>query len=140
MSITEAQENLITASVVASRQRMNFLPQMFPGCYLHGEHTVYGLMDSFCQDYNGAYWEFYTLSNGGFFMAPLTDQEMHIQIDMNMFEGVMSAQAAGVVVSLYALCIFAERTQNERIIDHYHLLRDFVGSHPESSKIYQAID
>ena len=140
MSTNDIQEVVITCSVVASRQRMTFLPRMFPGCFAHGEHAVYGFMSSFCKEYNGGDWEFYTLSNGGFFMALLGDQPMRLQIDTNMCDQQMSAQAAGIVVSLFALGLMAERTQSDRVINHYHLLRDFVECHPEASKIYQAID
>jgi hypothetical protein len=55
------------------------------------------------QDYSGGLWEFYTLSNGGFYMAPSTDVIFHVSCD-NMFEGDLSGDALGITACLYAYC------------------------------------
>lgn len=46
------------------------------------------------EDYNGGFWNFYTLTNGGFYMAPAGDKRMRLEVDGNGFSGEMSADAA----------------------------------------------
>ena len=130
----------VVAMKVSDEARMSFLPQMFPRCFMNGENAVYGFMDKFCEAYNGGYWEFFTLSNGGFFMSPNLGDKVELSIELNGFDGELSSQAAGIVVSLYALCLMAESSRNDAVIENYHLLRDYALDHPESGKILRAID
>jgi len=37
---------------------------------LYGENLVYLWMKKLCDEYNGGYWTYYKLSNGGYYMAP----------------------------------------------------------------------
>ncbi|WP_425511654.1 antirestriction protein [Xanthomonas euvesicatoria] len=41
---------------------------------------------------------------------------------------------------MYALCELANRTASDRIVDLYHLLRDYAGEHPDAGQIFAAID
>ena len=134
-------ETVVIASLVPEAARMNFLPRMFPNCFIAGEGAVYDFMRAFCEAYDGGRWEFYSLSNGGFFMAPATTEALNIKIDTNYTDVTLSPHGAGIVVSLFALCLMAERTGIEQIIENYHNLRDYaIYQHPEKSKISRAID
>ena len=53
------------------------------------------------QEYTGGYWDFWTLSNSGFYMAPAEDTIFHVKCQ-NMYEGDLSADALGIVACLYA--------------------------------------
>ena len=53
------------------------------------------------EDYGGGYWLFYTLDNGGFYMAPDSDGKFQV-ISPNGWEGFMSADAFGITVCLFA--------------------------------------
>ncbi|MGR8998212.1 MAG: antirestriction protein [Gammaproteobacteria bacterium] len=62
---------------------------------------MYSITVNIADDYNGSYWEFYELSNGGFYMAPRSDSKFNVSCE-NGFEGQLSADALGIVACLYA--------------------------------------
>ena len=131
----------VAANIVAEGDRLSFLPAFFgPRLMMRGESLVFGWLDALSEDYNGGFWHYYTLSNGGFYMAPATDKRMRLAVEGNWFEGEMSADAAGIVATLFALCQLAAETEDGRIIDLYHLLREFLDDHPEGGLIFRAID
>jgi hypothetical protein len=105
-----------------------------------GEALVFGWLDRLCIDYNGCMWDFYSLSNGGFYMAPINEKPFTIDVPTNGFSGEMSADAAGIVASLFALCDLANRVGEDKMINQYHWLRDFAIEHAESRLIMGAID
>ncbi|MNG28751.1 Antirestriction protein KlcA [compost metagenome] len=51
----------------------------------------------------------------------------------------MSADAAGITASLFAICDLAQGG-DEKLIDAYYALRDFAAEHAEANEIYSAID
>lgn len=139
MNEPQHAEAIITAAQVAPEKRINTLPILFPNCFMKFENTVYTVMDKICENYSGGFWEFYELSNSGFYMAPDMDEPCRISVPFgNGYEGSMSAEAAGITVCLYAYCFIAET--NSAMADHYWRLRNFANNHAEASAIFQAID
>ncbi|PRP68668.1 hypothetical protein BUE93_21105 [Chromobacterium amazonense] len=128
----------VQKSVVPDAESIDFMPGIFGMKCLRVEMLVFSYMDKLSADYAGGRWVFCQLSNGGFFMYPQADQPMRIFVDGNHFEGSMSAEAAGIVACLFALCHFASECDLGG--EHYHLLRDYALDHPEASGIFQAID
>jgi hypothetical protein len=53
---------------------------------------------------------------------------------------VLSAEAAGIGVTLYALSHLAFDTQEPRLGTLYYALRDFAAEHPEGRGIFAFID
>jgi Antirestriction protein len=130
----------VVASVVPSHQRSAFLPSHLGRHMIIGEALVFGWLDRLCIDYNGGLWDFYTLSNGEFYIAPINEKPFKINVPTNGFSGEMSADAAGIVASLFALCDLANRAGEDKMINQYHWLRDFAIEHAESRLIMGAID
>ncbi|MGV4317555.1 antirestriction protein, partial [Citrobacter freundii] len=99
-------------------------------------------MDRFCDEYNSGIWSFYTLSNGGAFMAPDADvdDKWHLFNGMNGNGAQMSAEAAGIAVCLIEYSHHACRTECDAMTEHYYRLRDYALQHPESSAILRIID
>lgn len=94
------------------------------------------------EEYNGGYWEFYTLSNGGFYMAPRSDTKFNISCE-NGYEGVLSADALGIAVCLYAysnLSFGVESAFTNTCARQYHWLRDFMLEHAEARGILGSVD
>ncbi|MDT8844009.1 antirestriction protein [Paraburkholderia fungorum] len=60
----------ITSSVVPDELRLNVLPRYLGRHFLQGEALVYDWAARLCPTYDGGFWNFFTLSNGGFYMAP----------------------------------------------------------------------
>lgn len=129
----------ITATRVPDNQRLDTLPKHFARHMLTVENRVYDTLQSFSPQHGCAYWHYYELSNGGFYMAPETDKRITLTIE-GAYHGEMSADAAGITVCLYAFEHLANKLQDEGILDHHSWLRDFVSYHAERTEIYRAID
>ena len=143
MNDTQANQP-VTASLVASNRRLTFLPTYFgPRLMMRGESLVYAWLRRLSEDYNGGFWNYYELSNGGFYMAPVLGR-LRLEVDGNGYSGEMSADAAGIVATLFALGQLAAETQGtdecDALIDRYHWLREYAGTHAEAAQIYRAID
>ena len=132
----------ITCQQVADDQRINITADLF-GVYfpLRLEPFVYAMTSKLSDDYGGGYWQFYALSNGGFYMAPDGDGRFQV-VSENGFECFMSADALGITVCLYAYShlSFGDDEFSEICARQYHLLRDYVFNHPEARSILAAID
>lgn len=132
----------ITNQLIAEDQRVNHTAALFGVNFpLKLEPFVYFMADTMCEDYNGGYWEFYALSNGGFYMAPHTDKPFRVSCE-NGFAGDLSADAFGIVCCLYSFShlSFGEGEFAQTCAEHYHLLREFMYQHPEVDAILRAID
>ena len=134
---------MITREQVADDQRSEHVHQMFG---LHFPFTlepfIYTMTDKMAADYRGGYWQFYSLSNGGFYMAPDTDTPFKVVCE-NGYQGTMSADALGITVCLYAYSNLAfDQSSNfgEKCAEHYYLLREYMMDHPEVGAILAAID
>ena len=139
--MTQTSLSLVTRELVPEDQRLAVTENLFGIHFpLQLEPVVYGITERMAEDYSGGYWNFYTLSNGGFFMAPSTDRVFHVSCD-NMFEGDLSADALGITACLYAYShlSFAGDFAREYAL-HYHRLREFMFEHPEVKEILGATD
>ncbi|WP_447885585.1 antirestriction protein [Serratia fonticola] len=136
------QTNTLTATAVPAHQRSRFWPQHFGSIpqWLILEAHVFGWLDRLCGDYHGGQWEFYTLSNGGAFMAPEADGRWSLFNGMNGNGAEMSAEAAGITACLMAYSYHACRTESEAMIDHFYRLREYALHHPDSRAIFALID
>jgi len=130
----------ITAHLIAEGARLDALPRHFGlRSMLRVEFAIYDALRELARDYSGAYWHYYELSNGGFYMAPAAERPFEVSVEGNGFSGSLSADAAGVVASLFGI----NRVANagcERSIRHYYLLRDYALFHAEQQSIFRAID
>ncbi|EPN2805995.1 antirestriction protein [Serratia marcescens] len=136
----------LSATPVPDEQRVDFWPKHFGSIpqWLTLEPTVFAWMDRFCADYIGGIWQFYTLSNGGAFMAPEANEDAgekwSLFNTMNGNNGEFSAEAAGIAVCLMTYSHHAMRTECDTMTEHYYRLRDYALSHPECSAIMHIID
>lgn len=133
--------SLIVARQVDDSDRLMTLPRHFGHRLMIFEGTVYTFMRRFAPDYRGGLWQFFELSNHGFYMAPEEQQTYRISVATNGYEGHMSADAAGITVCLstYSHLSF-EYFGDEAFAEHFHRLRDFALQHAEVSAIFAAID
>ena len=105
------------------------------------EPVIFGITDRIARDYTGGYWDFYTLSNGGFYIAPASDEHFEIAC-LNQYKGTLSADALGITACLYAYSNLSfENGRFARVCScHYHRLREYMFEHPEVKEILQATD
>ncbi|MDE9625201.1 antirestriction protein [Citrobacter portucalensis] len=137
---------LITATSLPDAQRLHFWPQHFAGIpqWILLEHRIFAGMDRLCEDYHGGLWNFYTLSNGGVYMAPEpdgdTDDEWTLFNAMNGNSAEMSAEAAGIAACLLEYSHHACRTECDAMTSHFYRLRDFALNHSDCNAIMHIID
>jgi hypothetical protein len=100
--MTQTSLNLVTRELAPEDRRMAVTEGLFSIHFpMKLEPVIYGITDRMADTYSGGYWDFCTLSNGGFYMAPADDRVFHVTCD-NMFEGDLSADALGITACLYA--------------------------------------
>jgi len=132
----------ITRTVVPETARMDTVDKLFGIKYvLKLEPTVFQFAEQLADNYDYGYWEFYTLSNGGFYMALRSDTIYNVSCE-NGFDGQMTADALGIVACLYAYSnlSFGDGAFVEACAEHYHWLREYAMDHPEVRSILRAID
>lgn len=143
ISANESQFDL-TVTPVPDEQRLDFWLQHFGSIpqWITLEPRIFAWMDRFCDEYSGGIWSFYTLSNGGAFIAPDTDSDdkWHLFNNVNGNGAEISAEAAGIAVCLLAYSHHACRTECDAMTEHYYRLRDYALQHPESHAIFRIID
>ncbi|MGK3213501.1 antirestriction protein [Enterobacter kobei] len=138
------EASALTATPVPDERRVDFWPQHFGSIpqWIILEPTVFTWMDRFCADYHGGIWNFYTLSNGGAFMAPEAENSESWSLfnTMNGNGGELSAEAAGIAVCLMTYSHHACRTECDAMTEHYYRLRDYALNHAECGAIMYIID
>jgi hypothetical protein len=130
----------IIATLVPDEKRLDFLPRHLGTLCVRIETLIFSILDQASPDYAGGFWEFFELSNGGFYIAPQTQRRLRMKWDDNYFEREMSAGAAGIAVTLFVLSTMSLNLNSQRLAEKFHLLRDFASDHPEASAIFGFID
>ena len=123
---TQTLHTTVTRELVPEDRRTAIAERYFGIHFpLKLEPVIYGITERMANEYNGGYWDFYLLSNGGFYMAPSTDAVFHVTCD-NMFEGDLSADALGITACLYAYShlSFSDGRFARVCTCHYHRLRE----------------
>jgi hypothetical protein len=136
-------ENQVTRELVPEAQRSDHVGQLFGVHFpMQLEPVIYDITSSMATEYKGGYWDFYRLSNGGFFMAPDAERQFRVSCQ-NYYTGTLSGDALGIVACLYAYSHLSF-SGNEKIgrvsARHYHLLRQYMMEHLEVAEILGAID
>ena len=138
--------NTLIVTLLPDEQRIGFWPQHFGSIpqWMTLEPHIFAWMDLFCADYCGGIWQFYTLSNGGAFMAPEAnegpDEKWTLFNSINGNGTEVSAEAAGIAVCLMAYSHHACRTECDAMTEHYYRLRDYALRHVECHAIMHIID
>lgn len=142
--VVDNNPGAITATVVADEQRIFFWPKQFGAIpqWVMLEPRIFAWLDRMCSDYSGGIWQFYTLSNGGAFMAPEDDdgEKWALFNSMNGNSAELSAQAAGIAACLLEYSHHACRTECDAMTEHYYRLRDYALAHVEYRAIMSIID
>ena len=137
-----SNSNTVTRQLVAEDQRTVVTADLF-GVYfpLQLEPFIFSMASRLSEDYGGGYWLFYTLDNGGFYMAPDSDGKFQVTSE-NGWEGFMSGDAFGITVCLFAYSnlSFGSGQLAETCAEQYHLLREFMMDHAEARAILAATD
>lgn len=126
----------ITTTFIAEKDRLNLLSNFFGNqLMIRGESLVYAYMGSLALAYNGGGWDFYTLSNGGFYMAPKAES---FEVTNELTTVTLSGDAAGVAATMLAINhLLSSGAECDKLRSSYQALRDYASSHVEASLISQ---
>lgn len=78
--------------------RLSFLPYLFGNDFLYAEAYVYALAQKMMPEYQGGFWHFIRLPDGGGYMMPDGDR-FHLVNGENWFDRTVSADAAGIILT-----------------------------------------
>lgn len=137
----------ITRRTIAENKRLAFLPSKLPTSFLDFENAVYSIARSHAEEYTGGYWQFYELSNGGFYMGLEGAEPIAIDIASNGFSSTEDADTYSIIICLFAFselsALYYDRgnPEYEQLATYYHVLRDYVARcHQHANSIFAAID
>lgn len=131
-----------SATIVPEQRRLEFLPALF-GCSLLiiGENAVYSLMERLSPlDYRGGFWDFYEHQGTPLFLAPQSRSRFRITGEITGFQGEVSAEAAGIIATLFAFSHLSFRHPSNHLSEAYGRLYVYSVEHPEAAQIIEAID
>lgn len=130
------------ATLVPEARRMAFLPALFsPPLMLIGERAVYQFMSWLApDDYIGGLWQFHEQVGHPLFLSPETDQRFRLFCETNGYVGEVSAEAAGIIATLFALSHLSFQHEVDQLSGAYLRLYAFAGDHAEANEIFKAID
>jgi hypothetical protein len=70
---------IITKKRVTEQKRTSHTARLFGLNFpMRLEPAVYGLTENLSEDYSGGYWDFWELSNGGFYMSPSSQNKFKV--------------------------------------------------------------
>lgn len=134
---------IITRKKLTTNQRVKHTAKLFGVRFpFNIESAIFSIAGKLSSEYDGAYWEFYSLSNGGFYMAPRMGNLYAVSC-INGYKDSMSADALGITACMYAyshLSFSSDPGFAEVCANHYHRLRAYIFQHEEGSAIFSAID
>jgi hypothetical protein len=73
-------------------------------------------------------------------MTPSEEKLWRIAVHGNGYQGTVSADAAGIIATLFMIGQLAGELQTDAIAELYHALLDFGTEHAEQAAILSAID
>lgn len=134
-------KKLIVSKPVYGKNRLAFLPKYFGDSFLKAESQIFNMLKKLTLEYFGGYWNFFELSNGGFYMAPESDKSFLIYVQSNDYVNCFSPDAAGILTCLFVINQLCwENPNDEEMTCKYYLLRDYALDHYEANAILSAID
>ena len=133
----------VTRHLLNEQERLDYTAELFGSHFpLRLEPVVFTVATKMAPEYQGGYWRFWRLSNGGFLMVP-TDDRAFTAHSMNGWQGELSADALGLVACLTAyshLSFTGVGDFPRECARQYHLLREIVYNHDEVAAILSSID
>lgn len=126
--------------------RLSFLPYLFGNDFLYAEAYVYALAQKMMPEYQGGFWHFIRLPDGGGYMMPDGDR-FHLVNGENWFDRTVSADAAGIILTSLVINrqLWLYHDSGDAGLTQLYRMRDaqlwrHIEFHPECNAIYAALD
>lgn len=129
------------ATIVPDHRRCTFLPSLFGRrLFFKGEALLYTFMQWLSPAYRGGYWQFMEACCQPLYLVPIDQPRWRICCRTNGYEGDVSADAAGIIATLFTFSHLSFEAQDNHIAEAFQRLRNHAGDHPEAAAIFSAID
>lgn len=125
------------ALIVPDEARQNFLPTLFGRSHLIvAENAVYAWMERLSPlDYRGGSWDFFEHQGKPLFLAPRSRTRFRITGYVTCFQGEVSAEAAGIIATMFAFAHLSFKFETIRLVEGYERLYAYSAAHPEASDL-----
>jgi hypothetical protein len=130
----------ITATEVPAGERFSFLIRHFDKHHSTVELFLRSFAVELCPDFKGTQWRYFQTSTGSVFMVPSGYESLHVCIDTNGFDARVSAEVAGLIVSIFVLNRLSMVSRSREHMRMLVLLRNYALTHPQAATIFRAID
>lgn len=130
----------ITATEVPAGERFSFLIRRFDKHHSTVDLFLRSFAVQLCPDFKGAQWRFFETSTGTVFMVPGSYDSLHVCIDTNGFDARVSAEVAGLIVSLFVLTRLCAVSRSPAHMRMLVLLRNYALTLPQAATVFRAID
>ncbi|EGU3669055.1 antirestriction protein [Salmonella enterica subsp. enterica serovar Altendorf] len=131
---------------VEESDRLSFLPYLFGDDFMIAEMQVYALTRKMITGYEGGFWHFIHLPDGGGYMMSDCDR-VHMINGENWFDRTVSADGAGIILTSLAISrrCWTYHDCGNAALTHLYMLRDTqlwnqIVFHPACNVIYAALD
>lgn len=122
------------------KDRPNILMNYFGSLFLTVELTTFSLADYFIDEYHGGSWSFFSLSNGGFYMAFKHEGNVTFNNQNNLFCESIDPEIASIIINLYAISAVVSESRDKNLQKRYQQLYQYAMELPEAKLIYRALD
>jgi hypothetical protein len=133
----------IQCKLLSDAQRVTHTAKLFGISFpMLLEPFVFNMAGKLSRDYSGGLWAFYSLSNGGFYLAPESPDSFTVSSE-NGYQCSMAADALGITACLYAYSHLSFRNLgvfSETCARQYHLLLEYAFDHDQAERILGVID
>ena len=130
----------IAATEVPAGERFAYLIRRFDRHHTTVELFLRSFAVELCPEFKGAAWRFFETSTGAVFMVPADLDSLLVSIDGNGFEARVSAEVAGLIVSIFVLARLCDVSRSREHMGMLVQLRKFAMQHAQASAIARAID
>lgn len=134
-----------SAVIVHENDRSAFFPKHFGKMLMKAEQFMYTFSDKHLYGYDGGFWDYYELPNGGFFVRFNFEGTMRFSYPENYTECNVNAEEYGIIVTMFLISnafTWPDRSKINELIDSRYAIMGYVDiMKPESRrKIFSAID
>lgn len=130
----------ITATEVPAGERFSFLIRRFDKHHSTVELFLRSFAVELCPDFKGAQWQYFETSTGTVFMVPGGYESLRVCIDTCHFDARVSAEVAGLIVSLFVLTRLCAVSRSQEHMRMLVLLRNYALTHAQATTVFRAID
>jgi hypothetical protein len=134
--------SVITSTRLSAMELTTFTKDLFGVRFLWLDSFAHDIATGLSEDIGDDDWLGFTLTNGGFYMAPAEPAEVHVSAANGLCINVL-ADAFGITCWLRAYLLLSGSPDDDfaaKCRRHYALLWDFAWQHPERSISFDVFD